>query len=73
MAPLGPFSVELAAWSSVIDKYSVNNFWEGIVLQGTNTPKVLGKSVTNGSIRMTNNNISWIARNVPIGTPVEIL
>jgi lipoprotein-anchoring transpeptidase ErfK/SrfK len=70
--PLGPFSVELAAWSSVLDTYAVNSFWDGIVLQGTNTPKVLGKDVTHGSIRMTNRNISWIARNVPIGTPVEI-
>jgi lipoprotein-anchoring transpeptidase ErfK/SrfK len=71
--PLGPFSVELAAWSSVLDDYAVNGFWTGIVLHGTNTPKLLGHDASHGSIRVTNNNIGWIAEHVPIGTPVDIL
>jgi lipoprotein-anchoring transpeptidase ErfK/SrfK len=71
--PLGPFTLELAAWSTVLADYSVNGTWFGLVIQGTNCPATcLGRSVTHGSVRVSNDNVSWLARYLPLGTPVTI-
>jgi lipoprotein-anchoring transpeptidase ErfK/SrfK len=73
-APLGPFVLHLAAWSATIPKYAVDSTWDGIAIHGTNCPKTcLGKSITNGSVRVSNDNVSWLARYIEIGTPVKII
>lgn len=72
-SPLGPFTLHLAAWSTVLPDYTVDPAWNGIVIQGTNCPTTcLGHSITNGSIRVSNNDVTWLARNLPVGTPVII-
>lgn len=71
--PLGPFTLQLAAWSTAIPNYSVDGSWDGLVIQGTNCPATcLGRPVTNGSIRVSNPDVTWLARNLPVGTPVVI-
>jgi lipoprotein-anchoring transpeptidase ErfK/SrfK len=45
----------------------------GIVgLHGTNDPSSIGHNASHGCIRMTNDAIRFLARTVPLGTPVEI-
>jgi lipoprotein-anchoring transpeptidase ErfK/SrfK len=71
--PIGPFVLQVAAWSEVLLDYRVDSEWDGIVIQGTNCPKTcIGHSVTNGSIRVTNDNVTWLARHIPAGTPISI-
>lgn len=70
---LGPFTLHLAAWSTAVPDYSVDASWDGLVIQGTNCPRTcLGRSITSGSIRVSNDNVMWLARNLPVGTPVTI-
>lgn len=53
--------------------------WLGLTTQGhygihgTNNPKSIGKNVTNGCIRMHNNDVIELSNLVSIGTPVKIL
>jgi lipoprotein-anchoring transpeptidase ErfK/SrfK len=71
--PLGPFTLHLAAWSTALPNYAVDGSWDGLIIQGTNCPKTcLGRSITNGSIRVSNDDVTWLARNLPVGTPVII-
>ena len=71
--PLGPFTLHLAAWSTAVADYSADPSWDGLVIQGTNCPTTcLGRSITNGSIRVSNDNVMWLARNLSVGTPVTI-
>ena len=34
---------------------------------------VVGKAVTNGSVRASNANVTWLAENIALGSPVEIV
>ncbi len=70
---LGPFTLRLAAWSTVVPDYSVDGVWDGLVIQGTNCPKTcLGRNVTSGSIRVSNRDVVWLATAIDVGTPVRI-
>lgn len=65
----GALAFGLSAYSHVITD------WEGggiIGLHGTNDPSSIGRQVSHGCIRMTNDAIRYLARTVPLGTPVEI-
>lgn len=44
----------------------------GYGIHGTNNPSSIGKAVSNGCIRMYNNDVIELANLVPIGTIVEI-
>ncbi len=71
--PLGPFTLRLDAKSTVIPGDAIDG-WPGIMIHGTNCPKsCLGRAVTNGSIRVSNVNVTWLAQHIPIGTTVEII
>lgn len=41
-------------------------------IHGTNNPSSIGKYVSKGCIRMYNRDVNDLARQVPIGTPVQI-
>ena len=70
---LGPFTLHLAAWSETFAGYAADATWDGLVIQGTNCPaSCLGRSVTNGSVRVSNDDVAWLARYLPVGTPVRI-
>ena len=65
----GAFAFGLSAYSDVITD------WEGggiVGLHGTNDPSSIGHNASHGCIRMTNDAIRFLAKNVPLGTPVEI-
>jgi lipoprotein-anchoring transpeptidase ErfK/SrfK len=67
---LGPYVFTLSAFSNVLF-----NFGGGpgqIGLHGTNTPSLLGNDVSHGCIRVSNADITALARILPLGTPVEI-
>jgi lipoprotein-anchoring transpeptidase ErfK/SrfK len=73
LIPVGPFNLRLDAKSAVVPDYAIDG-WPGIVIQGTNCPKsCLGNAVTSGSVRVSNANVTWLAKNIPIGTAVEIV
>ncbi|MDA0565323.1 L,D-transpeptidase [Streptomonospora sp. S1-112] len=44
-----------------------------LAVHGTNDPDALGQRISHGCIRVSNDDITWMAENLPIGTPVEIL
>ncbi|MFC4563729.1 L,D-transpeptidase [Nocardiopsis mangrovi] len=43
-----------------------------LAVHGTNDEDALGREVSHGCIRVANDDITWMAENLPIGTPVEI-
>jgi lipoprotein-anchoring transpeptidase ErfK/SrfK len=66
----GPYAYGLSGHSDVLSEF---NGGDGeIGLHGNNDASVLGKSVTAGCIRMDNEQISKLAKMLPLGTPVEI-
>jgi lipoprotein-anchoring transpeptidase ErfK/SrfK len=66
----GPYAYGLSGYSDVLTEF---NGGDGeIGLHGNNDASVLGKSVTAGCIRMDNEQITKLAKVLPLGTPVEI-
>ncbi|AEJ44588.1 L,D-transpeptidase [Alicyclobacillus acidocaldarius] len=52
-------------------------YWMGLSkphygIHGTNNPSSIGKLVSHGCIRMYNEDVTWLAHTVPLGTPVTI-
>ncbi|HPT66948.1 MAG TPA: L,D-transpeptidase [Bacillota bacterium] len=55
----------------------LGGYWMGLNLKGygihgNNNARSIGRSVSNGCIRMQNNDIKALFRTLPVGTPVEI-
>lgn len=46
---------------------------EGYGIHGTNNPSSIGKAISNGCIRMYNEDVLELANTVPIGTMVKII
>jgi len=67
----GPFALGLALFSETVTEYAGGNGQVGI--HGTNRPDLLGKAVSLGCVRVSNDLISELAGRVPLGTPVEIV
>jgi len=64
----GPFAFGTSA-------YSVLSDWPGggvVGIHGTNAPELIPGRPSHGCIRLRNGDISWLARHVPVGTPVII-
>ena len=45
---------------------------DGYLIHGTNNPASIGRAVTHGCIRLGDDDIAWLYRNVPTGTAVHI-
>jgi len=45
---------------------------DGYLIHGTSDPKSIGRAVTHGCIRLADDDIEWLYRNVPMGTVVQI-
>ena len=43
-----------------------------LAVHGTNDESALGQQVSHGCVRVSNEDITWMAENLPVGTPVEI-
>ena len=68
---LGPYAFGLSGYSDVLTSF---NGGEGVIgIHGTNAPGKLGTSVSHGCVRVDNANITTMAKNLPLGTPVEIV
>jgi lipoprotein-anchoring transpeptidase ErfK/SrfK len=67
----GPYAYGLSGHSEVLTQFNGGDAELGI--HGNNDESVLGKSVTHGCIRISNDSITRLAGMLPLGTPVEIL
>ncbi len=66
----GPYAYPLSGWSEVLFDFDGGEGQMGI--HGTNDPSSLGRSVSNGCIRMSNGAITRLAQALPVGVPVTI-
>jgi lipoprotein-anchoring transpeptidase ErfK/SrfK len=70
---LGPWALPLTVMSNVLDNYGGGPGRVGIHGRaGASLQDPLGSARSHGCIRIPNGQVSWIARNVPAGTPVLI-
>lgn len=67
----GPFAYGLSAHSDVLTSFNGGDGEVGI--HGNNDASVLGQSVSNGCVRMSNEGITRLTQLLPLGTPVEIV
>jgi lipoprotein-anchoring transpeptidase ErfK/SrfK len=67
----GPYIMTLSAHSDRL------NFFDGgrgrVAMHGTSRPRLLGTAASHGCVRLGNGAISYIARRVPPGTPVDVV
>lgn len=68
--PYGPYAYGLSGFSDVLVDFAGGNGMIGI--HGTNDPGSIGTDVSHGCIRMSNEGITKLAQNLPLGVPVEI-
>lgn len=69
--PYGPFAYGLSGFSNVLTSFAGG---EGVVgIHGTDDPAGLGKDVSRGCIRMSNEGITRLASILPLGVPVQIV
>lgn len=65
----GPWYLDLYTGA---DRTKSGISWEGIGIHGTHDPSSIGKSISEGCIRLFNEDIMELKENVDIGTPVII-
>jgi lipoprotein-anchoring transpeptidase ErfK/SrfK len=66
----GPYALALSSHSQVISGFTGGD--AEIAIHGTNDASILGRAVTLGSVRISNDEITKLAAVVPLGTPVDI-
>ena len=66
----GPYAYPLSGYSEVLFQFGGGEGQMGI--HGTNDPSSLGRSVSNGCIRMSNAAITKLAKELPVGVPVDV-
>jgi lipoprotein-anchoring transpeptidase ErfK/SrfK len=70
---LGPWSLALTAHSNVLENYGGGPGRVAIHGRaGTSLRDPLGSARSHGCIRISNRNVSWMAKRIPPGTPVRI-
>ena len=67
----GPYAYGTSAYSTVIRHFGATGDGQ-IGLHGTDQPWVLGTSKTHGCIRVSNADVTWLSRRLPLGTPLRI-
>lgn len=67
----GPYAFGLSGFSNVLHTFDGGNGVIGI--HGTNVPSSIGRRESHGCIRVHNRDIRYLARLLPLGTPVRIL
>ena len=66
----GPIALATSAYSEQLDEF--DNGVPVIALHGTNRPELVGTAASNGCVRIPNDIVSQIAKDAPLGTPVNI-
>jgi hypothetical protein len=67
----GPYQLSVAGFSDVLQSFGGGP--GQIAIHGTNHPELIGQFVSNGCVRMNNDDVSALADLAPVGTPVEIV
>lgn len=67
----GPYQLRVSAFSEVL--YSFNGGPGQVAFHGTNSPGLIGSAVSNGCMRMFNDDITRLVGLAPVGTPVRIV
>ena len=67
----GPNQLSVSAFSEVLDSFGGGR--AQIALHGTNRPELLGQAVSNGCVRMSNDDVVAMVDLAPPGTPVEVV
>lgn len=66
----GPYAFGLSGFSETLESFGGGP--GQLAVHGTNDEDALGDEVSHGCIRVANDDITWMAGNLPLGTPVEI-
>lgn len=69
--PYGPWAFGLSAYSDVHTSFAGGPGQVG--LHGTNEPAKLGRDVSQGCVRISNEAITALAAELPVGTPISIV
>lgn len=69
--PYGAYQVSVSGFSDVLQSFGGGV--GQIAMHGTNRPELLGQPVSNGCVRMTNDNITKMVQLAPLGTPVDVI
>jgi lipoprotein-anchoring transpeptidase ErfK/SrfK len=67
----GPFQLSVAGFSDVLQTFGGGP--GQIAIHGTNHPELIGEFVSNGCVRLNNDDITALEPLVPAGTPVQIV
>jgi L,D-transpeptidase catalytic domain len=67
----GPYAFGLSAYSDVVTSFGRGGRGQ-IGLHGTSARASIGQAVSNGCLRLDNETITALARELPLGTPFEI-
>ncbi|MFI6576759.1 L,D-transpeptidase family protein [Nocardiopsis sp. NPDC050513] len=68
--PYGVYAFGLSGFSDTLEQFAGGP--GQLAVHGTNDEDALGRQVSHGCIRVSNDDVTWMAENLPIGTPVEI-
>ncbi|MCY9786807.1 L,D-transpeptidase [Nocardiopsis sp. EMB25] len=68
--PYGVYAFGLSGFSETLETFAGGP--GQLAVHGTNDESALGQRVSHGCIRVSNEDITWMAENLPVGTPVEI-
>ena len=69
--PYGTFAFGLSAYSNVLTTFGTGD--AQVALHGTNEPATIGQSTSNGCVHLSDGVADWLARTLPLGTPVQII
>lgn len=69
--PYGTYAFGLSAHSNVLKTFGTGP--AQIAIHGTNEPASIGQNWSNGCIHLSNRVADWLARTLPLGTPVQII
>ena len=67
--PFGPAALGISAFSPVLQDWVQGG---PIAIHGTNDPGSIGQAASHGCLRVANDVLTWLFREIPAGTPVEI-
>ncbi|PRY02398.1 L,D-transpeptidase [Allonocardiopsis opalescens] len=68
--PYGAYAFGLSGFSPTLETFAGGP--GQLAVHGTDDEAALGTQVSHGCVRVSNADITWMAENLPIGTPVEI-
>ncbi|PDP87116.1 L,D-transpeptidase [Glycomyces fuscus] len=68
--PYGVYAFGLSGFSETLETFAGGP--GQLAVHGTDDEDALGRQVSHGCVRVSNEDITWMAQNLPLGTPVEI-